>query len=149
MQYGSQRKRMVHEVHGTQYSSKASAMYIPCCVIFSKLLWRKLLAKGRIPESEIFLPLVQSQGSDLGQDLGMNFLWVTHVCGHSKPLWMQNLCLICWASPFVISFFFSSFFHLSSTFSCLAILSLDISLPPFLWSTLLSLYLPLTYIFFF
>lgn len=57
---------------------KASDMCIPCCIIFSKLLWRKLLAK-RIPESKIFLPIVQSQGSDLGQDLGMNFLWAARV----------------------------------------------------------------------
>lgn len=60
---------MVHETYVTECSSKASAMYIPCCVIFSKLLQRKLLAKGRIPENEIFLPLMQYQISDLGQEL--------------------------------------------------------------------------------
>lgn len=44
--------------------------------------------------------------------LGRTLEWAfcgQHVCGHSKPLWMQNLCLICWASPSVISFLYLLF----------------------------------------
>jgi len=86
VQYRSLEEEMVHKAHGTQCSSEASVMYILYCVIFSKLLRRKLLAKGRIPESKIFLSLVQPQGSDLGQEFEWTF------CGQRMCVALENHC---------------------------------------------------------
>lgn len=123
-------------------SPKASDMYIPCCIIFSMLLWRKLVAK-RIPESEIFLPIVQSQGSDLGQDLGMNFLW-QHVCGHSSHCEYRTYVLS--AGPALLLFDFCiSFSHSSSIFWVLTFILLGTIFPQFLF-THFSLYLSLRFL---
>lgn len=96
---------------------KASDLYIPCCIIFSKLLWRKLLAK-RVPEREIFLPIVQSQGSDLGQDLGMNFLWAARV-------WSQQAIVNTEFMPYLLGQPFCYFISISFTHSSSIFLVFD------------------------
>lgn len=71
--------------------------------------------------------------------IGMNFLWLTHVCGISKPLWTQKLRLIYWDQLFCYLIFIS-FSHLHSISNCLVIMSLRIILSPFLRSTVFSFY---------
>lgn len=105
------------------------------------------LPKGEYQKVKYFCLLCNHKEVTSGRTLEWTFCGL-HMCvviaSHCE---CRTYALSAGPAPLLFHFFIS-FFHLSSTFSCLAIMSLDISLPPFLWSTLLSLYLPLTDFFF-
>lgn len=103
---------------------KKDALSTWCSILFLKHLICAFLAvsyfqscygESCLPKeyqkAKYFCPLCNHKEVTLGRTLEWTFCG-QHVCGHRKPLWIQNLCLICWASPSVISFVYLLLTHL-------------------------------------
>lgn len=98
------------------------------------------LPKGEYQKVKYFCLLCNDREVTLGRTLKWTF------CGQQMCVVIASHCehksYALSAGPALLLFhFYISFSHLCNTFSCLAIMSLDSSIPPFLWSTVFSLYL--------